>query len=92
MRHWIVTHEMGIAGVVGKSGEQSIERHEVDSPSGLAAIHQVASGVNGWICGSDDPNDTLVSLNNPEAANASGEYCDYWLAEEVFDEADDTQY
>ena len=75
---YTVEHMQGVAGI----DEAAVERFEnIEAESGIDAIRQSVGGIPAdWIATVDG---RISSLMNPEVTNRPGQYCDYWLAEEV---------
>jgi hypothetical protein len=87
MKTYRVTHQQGVAGV----DESAIgEEYECEAESGRAAIEYCVSSRerDGWEWSREEAG--ITTCRNPEAANSSGRYGDYWMAEqvEVLTEAD----
>lgn len=77
MKRYLVEHMQGIAVI----DEKCVERHEnVKAKDGHAAIRQVARGIEKW---KTVESEFVSTIENSDAQNASGIYCDYWIAEEV---------
>ena len=70
---YLVEHMTGTAGV----DETATVSEEVEAADGFAAIHQLAGELDGWTIERTRP---IVAVRNPDAANTSGRYCDYWMA------------
>ena len=88
-----VEHNRGTAGI----NESTVEEFDnIESSSPLAAIRFVANIPEGWV--EETETNTLgrtATITNPNVANASGKFCDYWFCfpmladlDEIADEPD----
>jgi hypothetical protein len=78
LKKYRVEHMQGTAGI----NESAIETVEIEASTASAAIELVTNNRAGagWHWDGD-------ALMSDAASNKSGSYCDYWMAEEIADEA-----
>jgi hypothetical protein len=75
---WHVEHNRGTAGI----DEHAVEEfNDIDALNPLQAIKYVTNLPEGWIALlQENALGLTATVSNPDVANASGQFCDYWFA------------